>query len=58
MENTAEDARINKVSSEGESRYGINATPTFILNGTSIGSGNIPFDSISKLLDTEIAKQH
>ena len=58
MENKAEDERINKVSSEGESRYSITGTPTFILNGTSIGSGNIPFDNLSKLLDTELAKQH
>ncbi len=58
MDNKAEDDRINKVSSEGESRYSIRGTPTFILNGTSIGSGNIPFDTVSKLLDTELAKQH
>jgi protein-disulfide isomerase len=58
MDNKAEDDRINKVSSEGESRYSITGTPTFILNGTSIGSGNIPFDTLSKLLDTELAKQH
>jgi protein-disulfide isomerase len=58
MENKAEDERINKVSSDGEARYSITGTPTFILNGVSIGSGNIPFDTISKLLDTELAKQH
>jgi protein-disulfide isomerase len=58
MDNKAEDDRINKVSSEGESRYSITGTPTFILNGTSIGSGNIAFDTLSKLLDTELAKQH
>ena len=57
MVNKAEDDRINKVSSDGESRYSIQGTPTFILNGTSIGSGNIPFDNLSKLLDTELAKQ-
>jgi protein-disulfide isomerase len=57
MVNKAEDERINKVSSDGESRYSITGTPTFILNGTSIGSGNIPFDTMSKLLDTELAKQ-
>jgi len=57
MDNKAEDDRINKVSSEAQSRYSVNATPTFVLNGTSIGSGNIPFDSMSKLLDTELAKQ-
>jgi len=58
MDNKAEDDRINKVSSDGESRYSITGTPTFVLNGTSIGSGNIPFDNMSKLLDTELAKQH
>ena len=57
MENKAEDDRINRVSSDGESRYSITGTPTFILNGTSIGSGNIAFDALSKLLDTELAKQ-
>ena len=58
MANKAEDERINKVASDGEARYGINATPTFILNGVKIGSGNLPFDTMSKLIDTELAKQH
>jgi protein-disulfide isomerase len=58
MANKAEDDRINKVASDGEARYGINATPTFILNGVKIGSGNLPFDTVSKLLDAELAKQH
>jgi protein-disulfide isomerase len=58
MVNKAEDDRINKVSADGEARYSITGTPTFILNGVSIGSGNIPFDTLSKLLDTELAKQH
>jgi protein-disulfide isomerase len=57
MANKAEDDRINKVASDGEARYGINATPTFILNGVKIGSGNLPFDTVSKLLDAELAKQ-
>jgi len=57
MANKAEDDRINKVASDGEARYGINATPTFILNGVKVGSGNIPYDTMSKLLDTELAKQ-
>ena len=58
MVNKAEDDRINKVASDGEARYSINGTPTFILNGTSIGTGNIPYDTMAKLLDTELAKQH
>jgi protein-disulfide isomerase len=57
MANKAEDDRINKVASDGEARYGINATPTFILNGVKIGSGNLPFYTVSKLLDAELAKQ-
>ena len=57
MANKAEDDRINKVASDGEARYGINATPTFILNGVKIGSGNLPLDTVSKLLDAELAKQ-
>ena len=58
MVNKAEDDRINKVSTDGEARYGITGTPTFILNGVNVGSGNIPYDTMSKLLDTELAKQH
>ena len=58
MANKAEDDRINKVASDGEARYSINSTPTFILNGVKIGSGNLPFESMSKLLDAELAKQH
>jgi protein-disulfide isomerase len=58
MVNKAEDDRINKVSSEAETRYSVGGTPTFVLNGVNVGSGNIPFDTISKLLDTELAKQH
>lgn len=56
--NKAEDDRINKVSADGEARYSITGTPTFILNGVSVGSGNIPYETMSKLLDTELAKQH
>jgi protein-disulfide isomerase len=56
MDNKAEDERINKVSTEGESRYNITGTPTFILNGVNIGSGNIPYDTLKKLIDKELAK--
>lgn len=58
MVNKAEDDRINKVSSDGEARYSITGTPTFILDGTNVGSGNIPFDTMAKLIDAELAKQH
>jgi len=58
IDNKAEDERINKVSSDGEARYNITGTPTFILDGNNVGSGNIPFDNMAKLIDAELAKQH
>ncbi len=58
MDNKAEDERINKVSSEGEKLYSITGTPTFILNGVNVGSGNLAYDTLAKLLDTELAKPH
>ena len=55
--NKAEDERINKVAADGEAKYNITGTPTFILNGVSQGSGNIPFETMSKLLDKALAEQ-
>ena len=57
MVNTAEDDRINKVATDAQSRYSVTGTPTFILNGVSQGSGLIPYDTMAKLLDAELAKQ-
>jgi protein-disulfide isomerase len=56
MASKTEDERINKVASEGQARYNIPSTPTFIVNG--VVYSELPFDSLSKLLDTELAKQH
>ncbi len=55
--NKAEDERINKVASDAEAKYNISGTPTFIINGVSQGSGNLPFETISKLLDKALAEQ-
>ena len=55
--NKAEDERINKVAADGEAKYNITGTPTFILNGVSQGSGNVPFETMSKLLDKALAEQ-
>ena len=57
MNNKDEDARINKVGAEAEQRYSINATPTFIMDGTVLSAGAIPYDQLSKDLDAEIAKK-
>lgn len=57
MANKAEDDRINKVASDAQAKYSITGTPTFILNGVSQGSGNIPYDRMAQILDAELAKQ-
>lgn len=57
IENKAEDSRINKVQTEAESRYSINSTPTFILNGNTIGTGALSFEQLSQSLDAELAKK-
>jgi protein-disulfide isomerase len=55
--NKAEDDRINKVAQEGEQRYHINATPTFIIDGMLQPSGALPYAELSKIIDAELAKK-
>ncbi len=55
MSSKAEDERINKVASEGEARYKINSTPTFIVNG--VVKSQLPFEELPKVLDAELAKR-
>jgi protein-disulfide isomerase len=58
INNTAEDERINKVAADGQSLYNITGTPTFVLNGTPIFTGNLPtYDQMAQALDTELAKK-
>jgi protein-disulfide isomerase len=54
IENSAEDDRINAVAAEGERRYGVNSTPTLLLNGNKIGNASAA--ELSKLIDAELAK--
>ncbi len=55
MASKAEDERINKVASDGQSRYNITSTPTFIINGVT--KSQLPFEDLPKVLDAELAKQ-
>ena len=55
IDNKAEDDRINKQTADAESRYNVTGTPTFILNGTSIGSGNLQISDMSKTIDAALA---
>ncbi len=56
IENSAEDDRINGVAAEAERLYGVNSTPTLILNGTNIGVGGGSIAELSNLIDAELAK--
>ena len=40
---------------EGMTRYNVNSTPTFIINGVS-HSGEIPYDQLKQILDPLVAK--
>ena len=55
IDNKAEDDRITKQTSDAESRYNITGTPTFILDGTNIGTGNLPIAEMSKTIDAALA---
>jgi len=41
--------------SEGQTRYNVNSTPTFIINGTT-HAGEIPYDDLKKILDPLVSK--
>ena len=53
MTSTKEEDRINRVASEGEARYAIPSTPTFIVNG--VPQVELPFENLSKVLDQALA---
>jgi protein-disulfide isomerase len=54
--NPAEDARINKAAADGEARYHITGTPTFVLNGTPVGQGTLPsYADMRGYLDSALA---
>ncbi len=40
---------------EGQTRYNVNSTPTFIINGTA-HAGEIPYDDLKKILDPLVGK--
>jgi protein-disulfide isomerase len=56
MQNQAEAARVNKNAQEAISKYNINSTPSFVVNGT-LKAGGFDQDSLKKFLDAELAKK-
>lgn len=53
MASPKEEDRINKVASDGEARYGISSTPTFIVNG--VPHAELAFEDLPKVLDQALA---
>ena len=56
MNNKTEDDRINKVAADGQAKYSISGTPTFVVDGAALPSGN-DYPGLSKAIDAELAKK-
>jgi protein-disulfide isomerase len=55
INNKAEDQHINDVAKDGEAKYNISGTPTFVVNGENQGTGDISYPDLKKILDTAAA---
>jgi protein-disulfide isomerase len=49
--------RINKVAMDGETKYNITGTPTFVINGEPQTSGAIPWTTLQDKLNTILSKK-
>jgi len=56
LADTREDAIINQVAQDGVSRYGIDSTPSIVING-HLRSGAAEWDKLKAALDQELAKK-
>lgn len=50
-----DDDRINAVASEGQTRYNVTGTPTFVINGQAQPSGGMAYETLAGLLDQALA---
>jgi protein-disulfide isomerase len=51
-----EQARINQVAQDGDTKYSIQGVPTFIINGTVWESGGVTWPQMQKKLDSLLPK--
>lgn len=51
-----EQDRINQVAQDGETKYSITGTPTFIINGTFWQTGSVPWPQVQAKLDSLLPK--
>lgn len=50
-----DDDRINAVATEGQTRYNVTGTPTFVINGQAQPSGGMAYETLAGLLDQALA---
>lgn len=50
-----DDDRINAVATEGQSRYNVTGTPTFVINGKAQPSGGMAYETMAGLLEQALA---
>ncbi len=56
IDDKAEQARITKSAQDAQTRFGVSGTPTFVVDGKVVYSGEYPYDLMKAMLDAEIAK--
>jgi protein-disulfide isomerase len=56
MKDMTRDSTINQVAQDGEQKYNITGTPTIVVNGVAQPSGDVPWGTLQKLIDAELAK--
>ena len=57
IDNKAEDERINAVAKDGEAKYNITGTPTFVINGENKAVGNMSWQDLQNLLNMAAASK-
>lgn len=57
INDSSQDATINEVARGAQEKYGINGTPSFVIDGGAQSPGFRSFEQLSTLLDAELAKQ-
>lgn len=56
INNKAEQDRINQVALDGETKYNIQGTPTFIINGTVVQAGEADWPQLKARFDSLLSK--
>ncbi len=49
-------ARTTQIAQDAAARFGVTGTPTFVVDGENVYSGEYPWDQLKALLDAKLAK--